>query len=148
MYKQCTQCKQPKDVSEFPRRGKSLRAACRSCTRAAFRDWYARVKIDPSKERVRVAKRLRNHGRKDKRYSNSDPYRRRARMALNYAVKSGVVIRPAACSACGWVCKPHGHHADYSKPLEVEWLCSICHGKRHQKDIGAIPGENQNQKGP
>ena len=26
----------------------------------------------------------------------------------------------------------HGHHEDYSQPLEVVWLCAPCHGLRHR----------------
>ncbi|KKL04301.1 hypothetical protein LCGC14_2617420, partial [marine sediment metagenome] len=27
----------------------------------------------------------------------------------------------------------HGHRADYSKPLEVDWLCRTCHNALHVK---------------
>lgn len=34
---------------------------------------------------------------------------------------------------CGTDKNVHGHHHDYSKPLDVEWLCSTCHGIEHRK---------------
>lgn len=39
--------------------------------------------------------------------------------------------RPDRCSLCGKVCRVHGHHRDYSKPLEVIWLCPQCHKNEH-----------------
>lgn len=59
----------------------------------------------------------------------------RARDAVNNAVKAGRLIRPEACSQCGVVCTPHGHHPDYDKPLEVVWLCPPCHTKEHYPDV-------------
>lgn len=50
-----------------------------------------------------------------------------ARVTLYKAVKAGKLIRPDHCVLCGIKCKPHGHHPDYDKPLEVIWLCAPCH---------------------
>lgn len=60
-----------------------------------------------------------------------DPARRRAVSKLCYEVRMGRVIRPRACERCGVTCKPHGHHSDYSRPLDVEWLCKSCHDAEH-----------------
>ena len=58
---------------------------------------------------------------------------RRARYLLNLAVRRGDIVKPDNCSCCGRDdLILHGHHEDYSKPLDVTWLCSECHGERHQ----------------
>ena len=54
-----------------------------------------------------------------------------AGLLVTNAIKRGNLVRPAHCSNCGRGCTPHGHHADYDKPLEVEWLCHQCHLARH-----------------
>jgi len=51
-------------------------------------------------------------------------------MLLNAAVKSGKVIKPTICSKCGKLRKVTAHHDDYSKPLQVKWLCYECHGNK------------------
>lgn len=55
-----------------------------------------------------------------------------ARAILNAAVKGGRLRRPARCEVCGGMASVHGHHPNYSKPLAVEWLCTLCHGKKHR----------------
>ena len=50
-----------------------------------------------------------------------------ARWKVREALKRGTLSRPDYCSRCGLKCKPHAHHDDYSKPLEVIWLCNPCH---------------------
>lgn len=52
---------------------------------------------------------------------------------VNYALKTGKLIRPANCSVCGVECKPHAHHSDYSKPLDIVWVCIKCHVAIHNK---------------
>lgn len=56
--------------------------------------------------------------------------KRRARKLLSYAVSTGKVI-PQPCK-CGAV-KAQAHHHDYSKPLEVEWMCAKCHSQLHNQ---------------
>jgi hypothetical protein len=47
------------------------------------------------------------------------------------ALKRGELIRDA-CQHCGDI-KSQGHHEDYTKPLDVIWLCRRCHTKEHQR---------------
>lgn len=58
-----------------------------------------------------------------------------ARARVKHAVNLGLLIKPESCSSCGSIGPIDGHHEDYGKPLEVEWLCRNCHGKRHRKRI-------------
>ena len=46
---------------------------------------------------------------------------------LRQAVNKRQLSRPHTCSSCGKLCKAEGHHEDYSRPLEVIWLCRKCH---------------------
>jgi hypothetical protein len=52
--------------------------------------------------------------------------------AVGNAILKGELEKPIYCELCGvFEVKIHAHHADYSKPLEVLWLCHDCHMKLH-----------------
>jgi len=57
----------------------------------------------------------------------------RAHSAVHRALKKGTLIRPLECEGCGpnYSGKLEAHHDDYSKPLEIKWLCDSCHKLRH-----------------
>jgi uncharacterized protein (DUF433 family) len=55
----------------------------------------------------------------------------RAREAVGRAICLGVLVRPSACAQCHRPCKPEAHHRDYSRPLDVVWLCRPCHVAAH-----------------
>lgn len=59
-------------------------------------------------------------------------FKQKARKKLEKALQYGRMARPDHCENCNTICKPQGHHNDYSKPLEVEWLCVPCHTKHHK----------------
>lgn len=54
-----------------------------------------------------------------------------AHCAVGKARREGILI-PLPCAVCG---SPNSvaHHEDYSKPLEVVWLCQKHHVARHRK---------------
>ena len=57
-------------------------------------------------------------------------FARNAQSLLAYHVRCGNVIRPEACESCGRSgLKIEGAHKDYSRPLDVRWLCRSCHVK-------------------
>ncbi len=57
----------------------------------------------------------------------------RARSKLRNAVWAGKIVKPTECEGCQSEGPLHGHHTDYSRPLDVQWLCSACHGRAHAK---------------
>ena len=55
-----------------------------------------------------------------------------ARLRFNEAIRSGKIKR-LPCNICG--AEPaEGHHPDYSKPLEVVFLCPLHHREVHQAE--------------
>lgn len=96
----------------------------RSYHRAYEREYLA----DP-KNRARRAANM-------KRYRNDPKLRQKheARWILNRAVASKRIIK-GECEGCGSP-KTQAHHHDYSKPLDVRWLCMPCHRIEHAKAEG------------
>ncbi len=64
-------------------------------------------------------------------WAKRNPEKRAAHQAITHAVASGSIV-PLPCEACGAE-KTQAHHDDYSKKLEVRWLCVFCHRKEHRK---------------
>ena len=61
----------------------------------------------------------------------SEPEKVRARDIANYEVKAGRLLKQP-CHQCGSP-RAQKHHPDYSQPLLIEWLCSMCHGRTHRR---------------
>lgn len=53
----------------------------------------------------------------------------RAHGLVRSAIKSGRLKRKP-CEECG-AAEAHAHHDDYSKPLDVRWLCRKHHARAH-----------------
>ena len=61
------------------------------------------------------------------------PLKIQSRHELNHAIEGGELKR-GRCEDCGKTPdqeKIYGHHEDYNKPLDIVWLCSSCHMRRH-----------------
>ena len=137
---QCGICKDFKPYEDFYKNKRTLlgiTAECKKChikqskelrdkdkTRERNREYMERErKKNPQKFRERERNRIRP---KDEKY--------KARRELNNAVKRGEIIKPNNCQICGKETRLTAHHEDYSKPLDVMWLCYKCHGKLHRKE--------------
>ena len=62
-------------------------------------------------------------------YIKKYPLKDKARRMARDAVKNGLLVRKS-CQVCGEK-RVDGHHPDYSKPLEVLWLCKVHHNDIH-----------------
>jgi len=70
-------------------------------------------------------------------YNKRHPMRYAAHVITGNAIRDGKLIQASNCSVCNSTEKIEGHHDDYTKPLEVRWLCEGCHKEwhRHNKPI-------------
>ena len=60
------------------------------------------------------------------------PMTRAAHVIISNAIRSGRLVPEPSCSACNSTEKIEGHHDDYTKPLDVRWLCESCHKEWHR----------------
>jgi ribosomal protein S27AE len=150
--KRCPRCSFVKPVSEWGQnraRYDGLGSLCREC----FNTWQRHsARKNRDKERIRQAawrdanpEKPREITRRYRqlhpdRVAMRSPHERsvhpervKARKALYYAVKVGTVIRSATCQQCNSSASTQGHHTDYSRPLDVRWLCPRCHKRIHME---------------
>jgi hypothetical protein len=138
--KKCFKCNEIKDLSEFYRHkamGDGHLNKCKECTKKDSDDNFKRKMLDPvwqvkerERQRLKEAKR-RDSGltKKYKRVSISSEARKEKYGEYLNAIKYGK-LTPMPCEVCGKQ-KTQGHHEDYSKPLDVVWLCVRHHQDRH-----------------
>ena len=133
---------------------------CGKCKRREYiREWYQRKSLEERRayiakrdpEKVRANERARYQRNKEKRaalnkwwastpegkesklrtqreWRKRNPEKMRAHKLVRRAIDRGELFRqPCLCGNP----KSEAHHEDYSKPLEVEWLCRKCHHDRH-----------------
>lgn len=55
------------------------------------------------------------------------------RRDVSKAIRKGLLQRPTLCESCKrtGIGRIAAHHDDYTKPLEIIWLCGSCHVRRH-----------------
>jgi len=112
---------------------------CAKCKRAAYmREWYRRPGNAEAQRQSQKASRkrrleaVREYDRKrGKRVYNLEA--ERARNRLRKAVERGKLV-PQPCEV-GIDCEGRieAHHDDYSRPLDVRWLCQRHHMQLHRK---------------
>lgn len=66
-----------------------------------------------------------------KKYRAAHPLKAFAQTTAANAMRAGKLVRQP-CEVCGTTIKIHGHHDDYSKPLDVRWLCVTHHAEHHR----------------
>lgn len=136
--KTCFKCGAVKPMYEFYKHGQMADGhlgKCKDCTKkdSTKRRW---ANIDTvraydnrrSKEPHRVEVAI-QYGT---RYRKMFPDRRAAHSLLQSAVRSGRIQKPIVCEKCGSNKRLEAHHADYCKPLDVNWLCISCHRCLHR----------------
>lgn len=93
-----------------------------------------RSRLDGLESKCRKCSNLnsKNQGSRWARLNQPEKYK--ARSVLNNAIASGKIIKPTSCEFCHKTgTRIHGHHDDYSKPLQVIFLCQTCHKNIHLK---------------
>lgn len=135
--KRCFKCGIDKERSEFyahPAMGDGLLGKCKECTKLDARA-VRKSKLEHYRE-YDVRRLQDNKERRAKMYLRSPVYRQRnpekyhAHSLVASALRCGRLIK-LPCQRCGTTVNVHGHHEDYSKPLDVMWLCAVHHAQRH-----------------
>ena len=153
--KTCSGCNVEKRFSDFYKNAQLSDghfSKCKECTkrdarnnRAAKAEYYRDYDKRRFKEDPRVLARRKRYAaspegkvagsRAKKSWCDRNTIKRAAHILTGNAVRDGRILKLDNCSECGASGRIHGHHDDYSKPLDVRWLCAKCHSQWHKHNI-------------
>lgn len=158
MLKMCKICKEEKDISEFTVKNKKTDNRYTGCKPCRYQqrvesfggpDGYREMqrKAYHTRWKERLLKTCKAYSKSEKgrkvsrdSYKNwvsKNPEKYKAHKAVKKAIANGSLVR-SPCEVCGqFKLRSDGrsaiqaHHDDYSKPLEIIWLCHDHHAERH-----------------
>lgn len=132
----CFKCNATKPIDDFYRHGAMnggrLRK-CKECTRSDVRRHRLQnlEKVRAyDRDRARLPHRVEQRQARNAEYLAEHPERKVAHTAVGNAVRDGR-LQKLPCAFCGSGDRVEAHHHDYTKPLDVTWLCSPCHRRFH-----------------
>lgn len=110
----------------------SMRTMCKECRKKQVKERSLRNRQVQAYERERAKRpeRVAQAVRVTSEWREKHPEAARAQSRVAYAISQGRLVQ-GPCSICGSDQNIHAHHRDYSKPLEVVWLCARCHHRLH-----------------
>ena len=147
--KTCSKCGLSKDIDEFGKdraTSDGLHRWCKVCNRESAKKWR---RANPEKNKSYIEQWRKNNrdriNETSKKWCRANPEKIRqiyiktkekfpirndARKKVAYAIKMRRLIKHP-CQICNSTKNINAHHPDYSKPLEVIWLCSKHHAQVH-----------------
>ena len=157
MQKDCTKCEQSKNLDNFYKHAKMKDGhlnKCKECckkdsveNRSKNTEYYreydkVRYVLDPKvRERNERYAKTKNGKEKLKKlkqeWKERNPDKVKAYSVVSNSIRDEKLIKPEHCSCCGNKTASinlHAHHHDYSKPLDITWLCITCHAFLHYPD--------------
>lgn len=117
--KKCFRCGEVKPLSEFythPQMADGHLNKCKDCTRNDTRKHAETSPESVFESRLKTCKK--------------NPTGVNARRVVEAAIYARKLTRPDHCSGCGCDSSEHrieAHHCDYTRPMDVIWLCTPCH---------------------
>jgi len=144
MLKTCSKCGVEKEGSDFGKEKRTkcgTQSRCKSCILEYSNQRRRDRKLeDPdyclkvNESRLRWKRKnsskstLYNRG-----YRQRNPDKYSAHREVKAAVEKGLLVPLTCCQSCDSFGKTEGHHEDYSRPLDVVWLCVKCHKDLHRR---------------
>ena len=158
--KKCFKCNIEKPLSEFYKHKMMADGhlnKCKDCSRKDVKanrdknlDYYREYDKQRANNPDRIASResyaKSESGRQSqreakKRWTERNIIKRAAQLMVNNYFRSRQHLVKDSCESCGVKnLRLEKHHDDYSKPLDVRFLCGKCHSKWHKENGSGLHG--------
>lgn len=132
----CYVCRQTSGLDNFY----ATAYMCKPCHRVRDAERKGRAKVRNDTPAARERKRK---WQAENRVAQAN--KQNARRITRTYIARGVLVRPDRCESChlpafrsDGVSAIQAHHDDYSKPVDVRWLCPKCHRAWHKLNDAAM----------
>lgn len=143
-FRKCSRCMEILPLEKFSILKKyGHHCSCKSCNSKSAKESYKRNKaeiihkkridrkLNPQKYATQYAANPECYKNTAKRQRIKYPEKNRARKLVTNAIAKGLLIKQP-CKYCNSIHKVEAHHLDYTKPLDVEWICKPHHLAWHR----------------